>query len=627
LNDPNDPTSLSNNIVWSILEDSSGWLWIGTMGGGINRLNPERSGFSHLRHKPASSSDLSSDYILTLYEDSKGFIWIGTTQGLDKFDPRTQMIKHYRNNPDDIGSLSSNAIPAILEDTRGNLWFGTDDGLNLFDSQTDTFTHFSEKDGLANNAVACILEDATGYLWISTGKGISRFDTGEGVFKSYDVRDGLQSNEFNRGACHNNLRGEMFFGGVNGFNVFDPQEITDNPHVPPVMLTGFQVFNEAVPIGSESILNQAIGETESITLSFRDYVFSFEFAALDYSIPTKNHYAYWLEGFDKDWVYVDSSRRFASYANIPAGTYTFRVKGSNNDGIWNENGVALRLAITPSPWKTWWAYSLYSILGISILAAAWRYRVKELERKHLEQTMWAVQSERDRVARLLEARRQLVASISHDLRTPVAIARAHLESLPSTVIPGHFQGSNLEVISQELERLQIMLDDLFTLSRLEVDRLKFAPSPVDVIKVAHRAVDAIAFPAWQQGKVEVSFQADSSELCVMVDEQRLIQILMNLLHNAVRHTLPGGIVIVRVSSGPAEVTITVRDSGEGITPEDLPHVWERFYRGRSLAGGGAGLGLALVKELTEAMGGWVSVESAEGEGSCFMVVLPLIMKS
>lgn len=330
-----------------------------------------------------------------------------------------------------------------------------------------------------------------------------------------------------------------------------------------------------------------------------------------------------MEGFDKDWNYVDSKRRFATYANLPAGSYTFKVKGSNNDGIWNEEGKSIQVNITPPPWKTWWAYTLYALLAMAILAVFLRYRMKEIERKHLEQTMWAVQKERDRIASLLESRRQLVVALSHDLRTPVAVVRGHLES---AMAEGKGQEQpllrSLEVMSKELDRLQALLEDLFTLSRLEVDKLALSPEAIEVTNVARKSVEAIASPAWQQNKVEVSLETEEGELWVQADEQRLTQVLMNLLHNAVRHTLPGGIVVVNLSAQPETVFIKVRDTGEGIRPDDLPHIWERFYRGQSHAGGGTGVGLALVKELTEAIGGAIAVESTLGEGSCFTITLP-----
>jgi two-component system sensor histidine kinase ChiS len=619
--DPNDPDSLSGDVVWAIYEDSAGALWVGTFYNGLNKFDRVTGKFTHYRNDPTDPNSLSNDLILSIYEDQAGTLWVGTKDGLNKFNRQADDFTRYYSDPADLRTLSSNAVPAIYEDRTGTFWVGTDDGLNKFDRATESFSHYTEKDGLANDSIAGILEDDEGNLWISSSHGLSKFNPRTEEFKNYDERDGLQSDEFNRAACHRGQKGEMFFGGVNGFNAFYPANIKDNPHVPPVILNDFQIFNKPVAIGDASPLQKPIGETEEITLSYRDYVFSFGFAALDYTAPQKNQYAYILDGFDQDWNYVDSTRRFATYANLPAGMYNFRVKGSNNDGVWNEEGSSLRITITPPPWKTWWAYTIYAILGISAAAGFVRYRTRELERKHLEQTMWAVQKERDRITTLLESRRQLVASISHDLRTPVAIVRGHLESSKSSEVSKTSEVS-LEVMLQELDRLQALLDDLFTLSRLEVDKLTLHPVPTDVVAVAQQAIKAIDLPAWQQGKVAVTLETGGGELWALADEQRLLQILMNLLHNGVRHTLPGGIVAVSLAGQPDTVTIKVQDTGEGISSADLPHIWERFYRGQSRTESGTGLGLALVKELTEAMGGTVDVCSTPGEGSCFSVTLP-----
>ena len=622
--DPDNPDSLGDDVVWAIYEDAAGIMWFGTFGAGLDRFDPQTGSFSHYRHDADNPNSLSGDIVLSIYEDRAGVLWVGTTQGLNQFDRQTGRFRHYKNDPSDPTSLSSNAVAVIFEDTAGHLWLGTDDGLSRFEPASETFVHYTEKDGLANDSVAGILEDENGNLWISSSQGLSRLDPRSGLVKNYDVRDGLQSNEFNRGAFAQGQSGEMYFGGVNGFNAFHPDQVLDNPHIPPLALTEFYLFNQPAAPGGDSPLQKPIEESDELHLSYRDYVFSFEFAALDFSIPEKNRYAYMLEGFDQDWNYVDSKRRFASYANLPAGDYTFKVKGSNNDGVWNEEGAAVRITITPPPWRTWWAYTLYVLLALGLIGFYIRYRLRELERKHLEQTMWAVQKERDRIAALLEARRQLVATISHDLRSPVAVVRGQLEAALAQEEnwqppPRH----TLEVILQELDRLRALLDDLFTLSKLEVDRLSLRLASVEGVALTRRAIEALAGPAWQQGKVQVVLgETETDEIWLRADAQRLLQILMNLLHNAVRHTLPGGLVVVHLKRQGKWVCIQVQDTGEGILPEDLPHIWERFYRGQTQAGGGTGLGLALVKELTEAMGGTVTVESTPGEGSRFEVLLP-----
>jgi signal transduction histidine kinase/ligand-binding sensor domain-containing protein len=386
--DLNDPHSLSDDIVLSVYEDHAGLLWIGTYGGGLNKFDPQTEQFTRYQYDSDDPNGLSHNIVLSVYEDRAGLLWIGTWGGgLDRFDPQTEQFTHYQHEPDNPHSLSHNAITSIYEDRSGLLWIATNGGgLNKFDRDEGTFTHYREKDGLPSGVVYGILEDERGNLWLSTNKGLSKFNPRNETFKNYDLSDGLQGDEFNQGAYYKSESGEMFFGGINGFNAFYPQDIKDNPHVPPVVITGFRLFNEPVPIGGDSPLQKAIGETAALTLSHRDNVFSFEFAALSYAVPEKNRYAYKLEGFDKDWNYVDSKRRFATYTDLPAGDYVFRVKGSNEDGAWNEEGVALNITIIPPWWETLWFRGALVVLALGLAFAAYRWRVGAIEgqRRQLE---------------------------------------------------------------------------------------------------------------------------------------------------------------------------------------------------------------------------------------------------
>ncbi|HEY9600058.1 MAG TPA: histidine kinase dimerization/phosphoacceptor domain -containing protein, partial [Allocoleopsis sp.] len=273
-------------------------------------------------------------------------------------------------------SLSYDRVLSMLEYPAGTLWLGTyGGGLDKFEIATETFTHYTEKDGLPSNSVVGILADDEGNLWLSTGKGLSKFNPKTEKFRNYDVSDGLQGNEFDGvKAYFKSKTGEMFFGGLNGFNSFYPEQVKDNPHIPPIVITDFKIFDKSVKLDS------AISETQEIKLSYKDNFFGFEFAALDYTNPQKNQYAYKLEGFDKDWIY-SGSRRYATYTNLDGGTYTFRVKGSNNDGVWNEEGTSLKIIITPPPWKTWWAYTLYAIALFSAVIGyiQWKTRAQARE--------------------------------------------------------------------------------------------------------------------------------------------------------------------------------------------------------------------------------------------------------
>ncbi len=387
LNDPNDSTSLSRNEIRVIYEDRSGVLWIGTYGGGLDRLVPgDKPGspptFVHYRNDSNNPNSLSNDFIRVIYEDRSGVFWIGTEGGgLDKLDRESETFTHYRSDPNNPNSLNNDYIFSIHEDQSGFLWLGTwGGGLNkLVPSDSEgshpTFIHYTEKDGLPNDAVYGILEDEQGNLWLSTNNGLSKFDLKTGAFKNYSAEDGLQGNEFNGGSFYKSRSGEMFFGGIEGFNAFYPDQIKDNPYVPPIVITAFQKLNKEVEFEKPILV------IKELELSYKDYVFSFEFAALDFTAPEKNMYAYKMEGLDEDWIYTSSKKRFATYTTLAPGTYTFRVKGSNNDGVWNEKGTAMQIIITPPIWKTSWFQSIAALLLLGLAYILFRRRLKNIRLK------------------------------------------------------------------------------------------------------------------------------------------------------------------------------------------------------------------------------------------------------
>jgi signal transduction histidine kinase/ligand-binding sensor domain-containing protein len=439
--DPDDPGSLSNDFVSAIYRDRSGVLWVGTASG-LDRFNPETGTFTHYqvdpdgpagspsnnvrtiydgqagafwigtkgglyrfdreekssnrayRHDLGDPHRLSHDWVFSFLDDREGRIWIGTYGGglnrlvlpeghrddaskAEGFDPGKEGLARYQNDPGDPHSLSHNLVSAIYQDREGALWLSTPGGLDRFDPATERFAHYREKDGLANETVYCTVQDGQGHLWVSTNKGLSRFDPQSETFANYDVSDGLQSNEFNGNACLVGDGGEMFFGGIDGFNTFYPDRFQDNPIVPPVVLTSLIHGGEAVNV------EIAADSATEVTLEWPDNAFEFEFAALSYAHPEENQYAYYLEGFEETWNEV-GTRRYGQYTNLPGGTYTLRVKGSNNDGLWNQDGTAIQIVVVPPFWATWW------FRGIALLALAgtalggYRLRVRNLEARGRE---------------------------------------------------------------------------------------------------------------------------------------------------------------------------------------------------------------------------------------------------
>lgn len=422
-----DPNSISSNDISALVEDSQGDLWIGTLDSGLNFYSPERKAVLHYRHNPADRRSLSEDWITALYQDSSGVLWVGTgSGGLNRLDRNAGVFERYRYNPEDPNSLSHNRVNAIFEDRHGNLWIGTqagvnrwmgegkfqhyrsaegeigtarqgslsndivnafsedpsgvlwigtDGGLNRFDPSTETFAVISEEDGLPDDVINGILADEKGHLWLSTNRGLSNFDPQSGRFRNYDVHDGLQSSQFNPGAYFESPSGEMFFGGIQGFNAFFPQRVKalENRLPPPVVIT-------AIKKGSQ-ILGENLSPGESLQLSYQDHFISFEFSALDYTVPEKNQYMYKLDGVDEDWVDA-GTRNFASYTNLSGGNYIFRVRGANSDGVWNEEGLAIAITVTPPFWETVWFRGLAVLALLGGGLGTYRLRVKSIQARN-----------------------------------------------------------------------------------------------------------------------------------------------------------------------------------------------------------------------------------------------------
>ncbi|MCF8414321.1 MAG: protein kinase, partial [Melioribacteraceae bacterium] len=350
----------------------SRYLWISATGVGMLKFDRETNTIETFDTDPNKKQTLSNRLIRATFADSSGMVWVGTLGGgLNRIDSKTGEIKYYRHSNEDQNSIGDNLILSITEDSNDStqiLWIGTAGGFDKFHVETETFERFSEIDGLPNNVVYGILQDDDGFLWISTNLGISKFDPNTKNFRNYDIYDGLQNNEFNAGAYFKSRSGELFFGGITGFNIFHPDSIKDNEYAPPVFITSFKKFEkEAVTDKSVYLLNQ-------FDLNYDEDFFSFEFAALNFTSPEKNQYAYKMEGFDRNWIYC-GTRRYVSYTNLDPGKYTFRVKASNNDGVWNEEGNSVRISISPPFWRTWWAYSFY-LIAFGFFAAGSNWVVK-----------------------------------------------------------------------------------------------------------------------------------------------------------------------------------------------------------------------------------------------------------
>ncbi len=663
---PDDSNSLSNNDIQVLHGSQSGVLWIGTEGGGVNKFDLTTKTFTHYKEEEDDEdeegeeeeseeeeeereeeeseeeeenySGLSSDEIVALYEDRSGILWIGTEgDGLNKFDPKTETFTLYETEDDNPNSLSNNKVWSIYEDRSGILWIGTGSGLNKFERETENggpgiFTHYREKDGLPNDVIYGILEDSQGFLWLSTNKGISKFNPKTETFKNYGVQDGLQGNKFERGSYYLSKSGEMFFGGVHGFNAFYPEQVKDNPHIPPVVITDFQLFGKSVNIASESgseksPLKDSIVETKALELSYQDYVFSFEFATMDYTIPAKNQYAYMMEGFDKGWIYA-GTRRFANYTNLPAGTYNFRVKGSNNDGVWNEQGTSIAITVIPPPWQTWWAYSLYVILLAGAVLGYVRYKTKanaeELERQREKLEQERLVNERLRAVDKLKD--EFLANTSHELRTPlhgiIGIAESLLDGVAGE--PSEKMRTNFSMIISAGKRLANLVNDILDFSTLKTHTLEIQKKPVDLNAITS-IILKLSEPLLAGKDLVLKNEIDTDIPPVEGDENRLQQVMYNLIGNAIKFTDSGSITVTAKMHDEI-LMVSVSDTGIGIPEDKFKTIFQSFEQAdASIAReySGVGLGLNITKQLVELHGGKIWVESEVGKGSSFRFTLPV----
>jgi len=377
-NDPSDTNSLGSNNMFSVFEDRDGDLWIGTMGSGLNMFNKKDKTF--IKYK-TSNSGIYTNFVQAIIEAKNGDLWMANVNAFCRFDKKNKVFEIFRNSQSDNASLRGSRTRTLLEDSNGNLWMGTNDGLNFYNKSNGRFTCYQVKDGLPDNSVNSIIEDKHGNLWIGTNKGLSRFKNAINLpekpeFRNYTYEDGLQGNEFGKRTCYRSADWMLYFGGANGFNVFDPEKVTENTYVPPIVISDFQIFNKPELIGDKG-LKKDRGNGEELTLSYTQTVFSFDYAALNYISSSKNQYAYKLEGFDNDWNYV-GTKRSVTYTNLDPGRYVFRAKGSNNDGVWNEEGISLAIIIIPPFWRTAWFYGLILFITGGLVFGLYRWRVWQL---------------------------------------------------------------------------------------------------------------------------------------------------------------------------------------------------------------------------------------------------------
>jgi len=640
-------TSPSVNFVYKDRQDN---LWLGTNdNGGIFLFDKKTTGFTNFPPDPGNDKSINGSRVNVMFETRAGQLWIGGDKGLDLFDRHTGEFIHHEHDASNRQSLSNNSVYCISEDTAGNIWVGTAGGLNHFDIKKNNFTAYTEKDGLPNNAIWGILQDHKGNLWISTNKGLSKFNPGTKIFRNYTSSDGLQSNTFKAKAAYQSPGGEMFFGGVNGFNSFYPDSIKDNNFVPPVYITDFLVFNKPVGIGGNSPLQQSVNEVKEITLSYGQSVFTLEFAVLNFTHPEQNRYAYKLAGFDEEWNFA-GNKRSATYTNLYPGKYIFHVKGTNNDGLWNENGTSVIITILPPFWLTWWFILSVCMLILGIAFGFYRFRMNIiqrqkilLERKVKEQTVELVHSNKQeskarQEAEQAQAESETARQESYRTNEQLAIKNDELEQF--AYVASHDLQEPLRMVTSFLTQLDkkygnvmddkgkqyihFAVDGATRMRQIILDLLDF--SRVGRTDDNREMVDLNELVK----EIELLFSKQIEEKNAVIYAEQLPvingykvplrQVFQNLVGNALkyaRHNVNARIQIT-VTELKTHWQFTVVDNGIGIDKQYFGRIFIIFQRLHARDDyPGTGMGLAVTKKIVESLGGKIWVKSEEGAGSTF----------
>ena len=634
------------DYIKSLLVDKNNKLWIGFWGGGLARLNPENGNYEVWINDSKNANSISFNDIWVIYQDRKKRVWIGTNGGgLNLFDDSDGVkFIHWIKDRNHPMKLSSNSIYSICESTKGKysniedytiLWIGTSNGLNklvikntpAFSDNISTnieFTLFTSENGLADNSVKSIVEDENGNLWLGTNSGITFFNIEKEFFINFSATDGLNGNEFHSGAALRADDGLMYFGSINGLNVFNPNHIIQSTYVPHIVITDFQIFNQPVKISEKSSLKENILEAKEIILTHEENVFSFQFSALDYNSPQAIQYAYIMENFDKDWIY-SGNRRYVTYTNLDPGNYIFKVKATNSDGIWGEGFKSIMITIYPPWWRTGWAYALYIIF---IVFGLLFIRKVEMNRSRLQNKLKMREFEAGKQKEIENMKSRFFTNLSHEFRTPLTLIKGPIEELLSGKA-GINQEEYFHLIQNNSQKLHELIDQLLELNQLENTSIPLMANQQNLVQLLRGLLYSFESMA-KQKNISLSFISQDESIVCWIDRDKLEKIINNLLSNAFKFTSSNGTISVnvnrRINNEQEFAEVIISDTGIGIPEEKLGRIFDRFYQvDDSLRKkyGGSGIGLALVKELVDLHKWEISVKSEIGKGTEFSLKIPL----
>ncbi len=611
--EPNKPQSLSSNNVYSFLKENDR-LWALTYGGGLNVLDLQSKQFYSYQNDSRDTNTISSDNGRVLLKDSRHRLWVGTEYGLNLVlrDSISDLDLKFRR------FLDNTKVYALFEDRSGILWIGTfSSGLYAFNPYTFEFQQYTEADGLPGHTIFGILQDAEGRLWLSTNNGLSKFDIRNKVFTNYNFSNGLQNLEFNFNAHYEAESGELLFGGTNGFTLFHPSEIIPNDYSPPLVFTDLKVYNKKVNVMEDNrLLEKVLNHSNELTFKYNEAIFSIGVSALDYFNPSTIQYAYKLEGLDNDWNYT-VGRTEPSYTIQRPGTYVFRVKATNSDGVWNENERRLKITVLPPPWLSMWAYMIYALLIIGAIYGVWFF-MRLRNRLHLEQLAKQQQKE------LNEMKLRFFTDITHEFRTPLTLILGPLDELMQKYASNGIH-KQLQSVERNAQRLLKLVNQILTFRKLESDHEPVSASRGDIVFFIRQIFLFFEDTARQRG-INYTFHSTEPEQELWFDYEKLDKVFFNLLSNAFKFTPDKGAISVNILKKRDRIQISVRDNGNGIKKELHEQIFRRYYEKVAVATSnvkGSGIGLALSKQMVELHHGKLWVESEIGEGATFWVEIPI----
>ncbi|WP_234989682.1 hybrid sensor histidine kinase/response regulator transcription factor [Cellulophaga tyrosinoxydans] len=634
--------NLDANSVLSFAEDLDGLIWIGTFHGGVVSYNPKDGTFTNQYMPPFPKEELIGNAVRKVLVDSKNNVWVGTTEGVFRINKnrnkeyQVEAISKKETNSN-RNKKSANHILSLYESSDGSIWFGTrGSGLCRY-TEDDTFQWYNELYEFTEESVSSIIESENGNLWVSVNSGLLKLNLKNNEITNFTLNDGLLSNEFNFNAVYKDHKGRLYFGNYKGIDFFNPDEISTNKIVPSLYLTGLKLFNKEVyPDEEGSPLKQILAKTEEIELNHNQSVFTIEYSGISYTRPEKNQYAYYLEGLEESWNYVGNLRS-ATYTNLDRGTYVFKLKAANNDGIWNETPLELRITVLPPWWKTNWAIFVYIalFLGMAYLLnnlAQERIKEKELIRNERNQ--------RIQEDELHEKKLQFFTNISHEFRTPLTLMINPLQdiinddklNLPQRVKDKH------NIIYKNTNRLYRLINELMDFRKLEFNKMRIRAQETNAVSFTKDITGYFKEEAYNRN-IHLAVDSDVPSISLWADESMLEKIIFNVLSNAMKVTPNGGAINIDLLSKddlivlplvdekkPIKVIeIIISDTGPGLDKEQAKKIFERFYQVENLNKtyyGGTGIGLEVVHNFVKLHKGSIEVESKIGEGTTFRILFP-----